>query len=106
MNKNDVFTFTTPNGVEVTGVVINLYDNAYYVQKESKVSADKMILAYAQNRLVLLKDDRLWLNGKYFGNLVQARILVDYCVIPELDEILENYWHQIDMANDYADKTL
>ena len=90
MKKNEIFTFTAPNGVEVTGVVINWYDNAYYVQEENKVKADKMILAYAQNRLVLLKDDRVWLNGKYFGNLGQARILVEYCVIPELDELLKN----------------
>lgn len=90
MEKNDIFTFTAPNGVEVTAVMINRYDNAYYVQEENKVKADKIILAYAQNRLVLLKDDRVWLNGKYFGNLVQVRILVDYCIIPELDELLEN----------------
>ena len=91
MKKNEIFTFKAPNGVEVTAVVINLYDNAYYVQDENKVKADKMILAYAQNRLVLLKDDRVWLNGKYFGNLVQARILVEYCIIPELDELLKKH---------------
>lgn len=91
MEKNDIFTFTAPNGAEVTAVVINKYDSAYFVQEESKWKASKMILAYAQNRLILLEDNRIWLNGKYFGNLVQARILVDYCVIPELDELLEKH---------------
>ena len=90
MKKNDIITFKAPNGVEVTAVIINRYDSAYYVQEENKVKADKMVLAYAQNRLVLLKDDRVWLNGKYFGNLVQARILVDYCIIPEYDKMLKN----------------
>lgn len=97
MKKNDIFTFTAPNGAEVTGVVINLYDSAYYVQEENKMNADKMILAYAQNRLVLLKDNRVWLNGKYFGNLVQDRILVDYAILPDYDEMLEEYQRDIDM---------
>ena len=88
MKKNDIFTFTAPNGAEVTAVLINRYDSAYFVQEENKVKADKMILAYAQNRLILLEDNRVWLNGKYFGNLVQARILVDYCTIPEYDKML------------------
>jgi hypothetical protein len=35
-----------------------------------------------------------------------GEVLVDYAILPDYDEQLENYYHQLDMANDYADKTL
>jgi hypothetical protein len=50
MKKNDVFTFTAPNGVEVTAVVIN--ELSYRV-----IAGDATTtwLCYAQNRLFTYK---------------------------------------------------
>ena len=86
MKKNEIFTFTAPNGVEVTGVVIHVVKPNIY-------------LCYAQNRLF-----EMW-ESPEFG-LAYNGIIVDYCILPNYDAMLENYYHQQDKANDYADKTL
>ena len=83
MNKNDVFTFTAPNGEEVTGIVI----------MEWPVDTP---LIYAQNRIAFFNREENHIGG----------VVVDYAILPDYDSMLENYQHQIDMANDYADKTL
>jgi hypothetical protein len=33
-------------------------------------------------------------------------VIADYAVLPDYDAMLEDYYHQLDIANDYADKTL
>ena len=35
-----------------------------------------------------------------------GKVIVNYAILPDYDAMLEDYYHQIDMANDYADKTL
>ena len=40
-----------------------------------------------------------------FG-LAYNGIIVDCAILPEQDIMLEDYQHKIDLANDYADKTL
>ena len=73
MKKNDVFTFTAPNGVEVTGVVVS-------VIRDDR--DDKWYLCYAQNRLF---DYRI-LSG------IEHPLIntwVDYAFLPEYDNILE-----------------
>lgn len=90
MKKNDIFTFTAPNGAEVTGIVVDVI----------KDDRDwKWYLCYAQNRLF------------HFQAIAELHnptitVSVDYCVIPECDSLLKDYYHQLDMADDYADKTL
>ena len=79
MKRNDVFTFTAPNGVEVTGVVIDIirYDRDW-----------KWYLCYAQNRIF---------HYQIISTLIRpvVTISVEYAVLPEFDVILENYAEEI-----------
>ena len=90
MKKNDIFTFTAPNGVEVTAVVVDII----------KDDRDwKWYLCYAQNRIF------------HFQVIAELRnpiitVSVDYATLPDYDRMLEDYQHGIDQANDYADKEL
>jgi hypothetical protein len=107
MRKNDVFTFTAPNGAEVTAIVIDLI--SYESTKYNSQVYVATYLAYAQNRIF-----RCWtvnhFNEDNESSFVvynpENYILVDYCVIPECDKLLEDHFHQLDLADDYADKTL
>ena len=96
MRKHDVFTFTAPNGVEVTGVVVGTTG----VQEDYFGRQFLNHVCYAQNRLFTYNE---WIDieKKMFDE-----VLVDYAILPDYDELLEDYQHQLDMANDYADKTL
>lgn len=107
MKKNEIFTFLAPNGVEVTGIVVELisYEPARY-NPQIRIAT---YLAYSQNRLF-----RCWTENR-FNEKDEADFIVynpenwivsNYCIIPEYDELLEDYYHQLDMADDYADKTL
>ena len=105
MKKNDVFTFTAPNGVEVTAIVIDLI--SYESTKYNPLIKVATYLAYAQNRIF-----RCW-TVNHFNEDNEASfvvynpenyIIVDYCIIPECDKLLEDYYHQLDMADDYASK--
>lgn len=89
MKKNDVFTFTAPNGVEVTGIVIAILRDD---------RDDKWYLCYAQNRLFDYREVE--------GLLPIVNVYVDYAILPDYDSMLEDYFHQQDLANDYADKEL
>jgi hypothetical protein len=88
MKKNDVFTFTAPNGAEVTGIVVDVI----------KDDRDwKWYLCYAQNRLF------------HFQVIAELHnpvitVSVDFCIIPECDSLLKDYYHQLDMADDYASR--
>jgi len=130
MKKNDVFTFTAPNGVEVTAVVIDYLGTHNYEEVEDSKHWDEKYLCYAQNRLFyytkwtqidkVIDDDFVPSNDEendwYYAIMYHSHevkttgssqeILVDYCILPEYDSMLEDYQHQLDMANDYADKTL
>ena len=101
MKRNDIFTFTTPNGVEGTAVVIN--ELSYRVMARE---ATTTWICYAQNRLFTYKMIQdIWNKNKpieyHYGE-----VLVDYAILPDYDAMLENYLHQQDMANDHSDKTL
>ena len=86
MKKNDVFTFTAPNGVEVTAVVVHVYEtrNEWY----SVIQSD--YLCYAQNRLFIgnYYDE----NGTFCNKFTQHDIVVDYAILPDYDEMLERYY--------------
>ena len=110
MTKNEIFTFTAPNGVEVTGIVIMPMTVLPHFKQVSPMEYfDEGIclspiipvgyyLCYAQNRIIVCKefcDD---------NTLEYEGTIVDYCVIPEYDKILEDHFHQLDLADDYASK--
>ena len=115
MEKNDVFTFTAPNGAEVTGVCLDLIRSTY----ESNVWY-VTYLCYAQNRLFTIKEERgtvpVAVDIDEFGDDVfeeqeyvtqnYGEVIVDYAILPDYDEQLEDYYHQQDLANDYADKEI
>ena len=130
MKPKEVFTFTAPNGVEVTAVVIDYLGTHNYEEVEDSKHWDEKYLCYAQNRLFyytkwtqidkVIDDDFVPSNDEendwYYAIMYHSHevkttgssqeILVDYCILPEYDSMLEDYQHQLDMANDYADKTL
>jgi len=102
MKKNDIFAFTAPNGVEVTAVVIELI--AYEVNYKWAI---KRFVCYAQNRIFTYEESHcIWDFMNEEPKSKYGKVLVDYAILPEYDTILEDYQHQQDMANDYADKTL
>ncbi len=91
MKKNDIFTFTASNVVEVTGVVIDIIgeDAPCY---ENKYRFWSHYMCYAQNRLFYYSES--WdvptievpnpVKTGYVGD-----IIVDYCILPEYDKMLE-----------------
>lgn len=79
MKKNNVFTFTAPNGVEVTGVAlyaVTLFDGNDYIGNKW--------FCYGQNRLFTIRE---FANGDYS----YEDIIVDYAVLPDYDEMLARY---------------
>lgn len=82
MKKNEIFTFTAPNGVEVTAVVVHTIFQG---------NAKQLDICYAQNRLFTIVE---WEIAKDKGFNYNGETIVDYCVLPEYDAMLENYYHQ------------
>lgn len=90
MKKNDVFTFTAPNGVEVIAVVVSVMFATEHTAK---------FLCYAQNRLFSYCEQKeinpdngesCWIG--FYGDAI-----VDYAILPDYDSILsKNYpqWEQ------------
>ena len=109
MKKNDVFTFTAPNGVEVVGVVVDELTSDYREMTDTIIT---VFLCYAQNRIFTYFEEVGRRNAftpdeeTYILRACYGKVLVDYAVLPDYDAVLEDYYHQLDMANDYADKTL
>lgn len=95
MKKNDVFTFTAPNGAEVTGIVIDVVETTYFTN---------LYLCYAQNRLFYIFET-IHEDLDYVERNV-GETIVEYAVLPDYDKMFEDYQHQLDMADDYADKTI
>lgn len=81
MKKNDVFTFTAPNGVEVTAVVLAIISSSKY---------QTIALCYAQNRLFTFYEHIAYdiESGEAESDYSYGEILVDYVVIPYYDELL------------------
>ena len=91
MKKNDIFTFTAPNGVEVTAVVISTVDATLPCKTDRYWTERRMLyICYGQNRLFTMTTK---IEGKIFckevGNPEYGEIIVDYCIIPEYDEMLK-----------------
>lgn len=122
MKKNDVFTFTASNGVKVTAIVIDCLGIFNFEKVERGRHWGDKYLCYAQNRLFYLiewnhvnkviNDDFIascdgeydWHYAlKYHSHEVKTtwlsdEIIVDYCILPDYDAVLENYFHQQDKA--------
>ena len=126
MKKNDIFTFTASTGVEVTAVVLKVITMSECERTESSETWTTIYLCYAQNRIFLHNvwkrlehvinadcpdDDNMdyYYALKYYSHDVETtgyhqEIIVDYAVIPDYDRLLEDYQHQLDMADDYASR--
>lgn len=127
MKKNDIFTFTAPNGVEVTAVVINRIGICDFEQTEDSQHWYDKYLCYAQNRLFyhiewthldkVIDDDFVpscdeendWHYAiRYHSHEVKTtgssqEILVDYCILPDYDAMLEAYSdHQVTLAEEQS----
>lgn len=103
MKKNDIFTFTASNGVEVTAVVLTIL-RVCKTDKEKTFMCE--YLCYAQNKILKVSSYYGEVDGetKEWG-FCKDSVIVD-AILPDYDRMLEDYQHQIDMANDYADKTI
>ena len=94
MKKNDVFTFTAPNGVEETAVVVAKLDSSY---NEMDDSIYQEYLCYSQNRLFTYAETYQRKNAftpeevTTTTESVYGEILVDYCILPDYDAWLERY---------------
>ena len=88
MKKNDVFTFTAPNGVEVTAVCLDITysyqcgeDTWYYEY-----------LCYAQNRLFIGAAYKVYEEDSYKElDFTQERVVAEYAILPDYDELLARY---------------
>ena len=88
MKKSDVFTFTAPNGVEVTGVVLN--------KSWDDIHARNVYLCYAQNRLFTATTSNQWIDKmgqkvRVESSVEVKEVLVNYAVLPDYDSMLERY---------------
>ena len=84
MKKNDVFTFTAPNGVEVAAVVIAIISNSKY---------QTITLCYAQNRLFTYYEHIAYdaETGDAESDYSYGEVVVDYAILPDYDEMLARY---------------
>ena len=94
MKKNDVFTFTAPNGVEVTGVVVAYMNLESYIDDGWDSTTVSTWLCYAQNRLFTYKHKHSvlhdsWGNTRAEGCGEYGEVIVDYAILPEYDAMLE-----------------
>ena len=102
MKKNDVFTFTAPNGVKVQAITIR----RLFLREDMTESVEKW-LCYAQNRLVIIVQKVVYIQHPDLVSLLKFMrkeqelttetkiylqdILVDYAILPEYDECLARY---------------
>ena len=87
MKKNEVFTFTAPNGAEVVAVCL---------KDMGTVGNVTQYLCYGQNRLFTMNEFYSeWIEEA--GEVCQesqtcyGELLVDYAILPDYDMILEDY---------------
>ena len=98
MKKNDIFTFTAPNGVEVTAVAINRV--AYEVDY---LKAVERWLCYAQNRLFTYEESHPICQDDVPHRFKYGEVIVDYCILPDYDAMLESYSdHLVTLAEEQS----
>ena len=82
MKKNDIFTFTAPNGVEVTGVCL------YPIFKGTAVT---IYVCYAQNRLFTMLEESTMTDKGVEKTMKYHEVIADYAILPDYDSLLDNY---------------
>lgn len=88
MKKNDVFTFTAPNGVEVTAVCLDI-THSYQCGEDTWYYE---YLCYAQNRLFIGATYIVYEEDSYKElDFTQERVVVHYAILPDYDELLARY---------------
>jgi len=127
MKKNEIFTFTAPNGVEVTAVVIDCLGTCNFEEVEDSKHWDEKYLCYAQNRLFyytewtqidkVIDDDFVpssdeendWYYAiRYHSHEVKTtgssqEVLVDYCNLPDYEFMLVTYSdHLVTLAEEQS----
>ena len=93
MKKNDIFTFTAPNGVEVTAVVLSV--SKQFNNEPHTIQCE--YVCYSQNRLFTCKNivsisypdiEKC----EYCDRKIEyGEVIVDYAVLPDYDAMLERY---------------
>ncbi len=89
MKKNDVFTFTALNKVEVTAVVLTIL-------RVCKTDEEKTFiceyLCYAQNKLLEVSSYYGEVDGetKEWGFCIDS-VIVDYAILPDYNFLLDTY---------------
>lgn len=102
MKKNDIFTFTAPNGAEVIGVVVAIIGG-----HEDTLATYTHYLCYAKVPYADCAKTQLF---KYVerdeikSSFASCTLLVECAILPDYNRMLEDYYHQLDMADDYASR--
>lgn len=87
MKKNEIFTFTTPNGVEVTAVVIDKLE-------QTNGSFTDTLICYGENKLfTYIQHEHAGWDTKWKSVMEYkyGKVLVDYAILPDYDNMLESY---------------
>lgn len=87
MEKNDVFTFTAPNGVEVIAVCL---------ANMGLVGNMTQYLCYSQNKIFTMNEFySTWTEetGEICENaqMDYGEVVVDYCILPDYDVALADF---------------
>jgi len=106
MKKNDIFTFTAPNGVEVIAIILQVLDKSKWTYncKEKCYNFNYFYLCYAQNRLCIVQIHEIQKNYTKERYLIKAtlkEVVVDYAILPEYDKMLEEAY-----LNNHKEETL
>ena len=81
MKKNDIFTFTAPNGVEVKGVCL------YPVFQGAVITT---YICYAQNRLFTMREEFTMTDHGTEITMKYRDTIAEYAVIPKYDKLLRS----------------
>ena len=66
-----IIEIKTPNGIKITAYIIQSIGNTH--------------ICYAQNKLFTVFETFEFVDGEIINELYYGDIIIDYCVIPELD---------------------
>lgn len=87
MKRGDIFTFTAPNGVEVTAIVIGklVQTNGCFTDT---------LICYGQNRLfTYIQHEHAGWDTKWESVMEYkyGEVLVDFAILPDYDAMLDRY---------------
>lgn len=89
MKKNDIFTFTAPNGAEVTAVALDC------ISSSNILGSTNTWICYAQNRIFTYIEEQHDFTGfskcDVTNNYKYGEVIADYAILPDCDELLARY---------------